>query len=255
MKEVNMIIQPEFELLEQEQNKLYISWENGKHKFPIGPMKFIPKSGLLFYDIIKKISKNKKILDLGCGEMGIISLFAATNNASQITATDIDEKCIFWVNQLKKMYNLNNLTAFRSDVFQNIKGKFDIIVSNPPIMPMKEKNIHNIHDSGGPDGRFFLNKIMENSLSYLENNGQLFLSAFSFLGTENRTGDFPSIKEKALELGYSSFSIVKRTTKILKKDSVTYKQLPYIKTIYPKINIFEDNGMSAVEMQIICMKK
>lgn len=195
------------------------------------------------------------MLDLGCGEMGIISLFALIGNAKNVTAVDIDDNCIFWLKHIKKENSLHNLTILKSDMFQNIQNKFDIIASNPPIMPMEHITMDNVHDSGGNNGRFYLTAIMQNALNYLTKDGYLFLSAFSFLGTDTKTGNQISLKEYAFELGYKSFTIVKKIIKPLSENSVTYQQLPYIKSIYPNMPVLEYNGVPAVEFQILCIKK
>lgn len=244
-----------FNILTDNGKKQFLLWNNGKYKFPIGPMKYIPKSGLFFYDVLKHIVKNKCVLDLGCGEMGIISLFSIISGATKVTAVDIDERCIDWLNHIKKENSLVSLTAFKSDMFQNIREKFDVIVSNPPIMPMNEINSDNVHDSGGRDGRFYLTQIMQNSLNYLKDDGYLFLSAFSFLGTDYPTGEQISLKDYALNIGYSSFEVIKRVLKPLSEESVTYKQLPYISTIYPNMPRLEYYEKPAVEFQILRIKK
>ena len=194
-------------------------------------------------------------MDLGCGEMGIISLFSLINNAKNVTAVDIDNNCISWLEHIKEENNLHNLTILKSDMFQNIHDKFNIIVSNPPIMPMKHITPYNIHDSGGNDGRLYLTTIMQNALNYLTDNGCLYLSAFSFLGTDTVTGNQISLKEYALQTGYKFFEIVKKVIKPLTLNSVTYKQLPYIKSIYPYMPTLEYNGHPAVEFQILRIGK
>ncbi len=240
-----------FNILIDKNNQRFLLWDNGKYKYPIGPMGYVPKSGLFFSEVLMPIVKNKKVLDLGCGEMGIISLFSLIGGAKEVVAVDIDDRCLDWLKHIKETYNLKKLTILKSDMFQNIKGDFDIVVSNPPIMPMKEINIHTVHDAGGRDGRMYLNKIMQDALSHIKDNGNLFLSAFSFLGTDYPTGNQISLKEYALSLGYSSFNVVRKVIKPLSKNSVTYKQLPYIETIYPNMPVLKHKGKTAVEFQIL----
>lgn len=248
-------IEAGFYILTDDCGKRFLTWANGRYKFPIGPMGYVPKSGLFFSNIIQSFVKNKHVLDLGCGEMGIISLFALIGKAKNVTAVDIDDNCVSWLQHIKKENNLHNLTIIKSDMFQNIHDKYEIIVSNPPIMPMEYIRSDNVHDSGGTDGRFYLTTIIQNSLGHLTTNGCLFLSAFSFLGTDTATSNQLSLKEFALQTGYKSFEIIKKTIKPLAEDSITYKQLPYIRKIYPKMSILEYNGQPAVEFQILRIEK
>ena len=244
-----------FHLCTEKTGQKFLIWNNGKQKFPIGPQGYIPKSGLCFYDILNKYSLNKSVLDLGCGEMGIISLFAIEGGAQMVTAVDIDSGCVSWLSHIKKCYSLDKLQVFKSDMFQDVKSLYDIIVSNPPIMPMEQMTDKNIHDSGGYDGRLYLYKIIKEAFCHLNKNGCLYLSAFSFLGTDTRTGYQESLKEYTLNLGYNSFNVVKNIIKPLSEKSVTYNQLPYIRKIYPNMKEIMKHNFPAVEFQILCIQK
>lgn len=62
-----------------------------------------------------------------------------------------------------------------------------------------------IHDVGGKDGRKIINKIIENSNDYLNDDGYLILLVFSYLGVDERTNDKESL-----------FEILKKINLILK---------------------------------------
>ena len=233
----------------------YLFWNNSPYKIPVGPKRIIPKSGLCFFNILKDRVKNKNVLDLGCGEMGILSLFSIYHQAKNVLAVDIDSECVNWLNTIKKMYKIKNLEAKTSNMFEKVTQHFDIIVSNPPIMPMQNITSDVVHDSGGKDGRLFLKTIMKEALNFLTPKGSLILSAFSFLGTNTRTNNDISLKEYAISLGYTSFEIVKQYNKILSSTSVTYQQLPYIKQIYPNAYIEDLNNKIVIKYQIIEIKR
>ena len=232
-----------------------MAWDNQQYKFPIGPQGFIPKSGICFYDVLRSVCAHKKVLDLGCGELGIISLFALQNKADKVTAIDIDSRCVNWLSHIQKEYRLHNLEVFISDMFQNVNDKYDIIVSNPPIMPMENIDTQTVHDAGGKDGRLYLYKIIKEAYSYLNEKGSLYLSAFSFLGTDVQTGKQETIKEYAQSLGYRHFNVIKKVLKTLSPSSVTYQQLPYIKKIYPYMKDIKCGEKTAVEFQILQIQK
>ncbi len=94
-----------------------------------------PESELIIEEVlsnIKKKDRNFKILDIGtgCGCLAI-SLAKELKN-SNITAIDISEKAI---NVAKKNVNQHNVEKQVNVInlnLENIKKKFDIIVSNPP---------------------------------------------------------------------------------------------------------------------------
>ncbi|MFM1582529.1 50S ribosomal protein L11 methyltransferase [Helcococcus ovis] len=70
----------------------------------------------------------KNILDMGCGS-GILSILAKKLNANQVDACDIDEIAIYSTNENSVINNVE-LNAFVSDLFSNVKNKYDFIFAN-----------------------------------------------------------------------------------------------------------------------------
>lgn len=70
----------------------------------------------------------KNILDMGCGS-GILSILAKKLNANQVDACDIDEIAISSTNENSVINNVE-LNAFVSDLFSNVKNKYDVIFAN-----------------------------------------------------------------------------------------------------------------------------
>ncbi len=70
----------------------------------------------------------KNILDIGCGS-GILSILAKKLNANQVDACDIDEIAISSTNENSVINNVE-LNAFVSDLFSNVKNKYDVIFAN-----------------------------------------------------------------------------------------------------------------------------
>lgn len=145
----------------------------------------------------KQKTKNElKILDLGTGSGCIaISLMVRlrspsnmneieglTKNAPncKIFASDISDRA---VETAKKNAILNGIpdtiTFIKSDLFESIKGRFDIIVSNPPYIAQSEfKTLQKevlmeprLALDGGEDGLSFYRKIFNEAPGYLETGG------------------------------------------------------------------------------------
>ena len=74
---------------------------------------------------------NGKILDLGCGAGVIGAMIKKRNPDAQITMTDIHAMALA---SARKTLAENQLEGdvLASDVFSNVEGKFDLIISNPP---------------------------------------------------------------------------------------------------------------------------
>ena len=134
-------------------------------------------------NIAKQINKRKiNILDLCTGSGAIaISIGAYIKNA-KITAVDISSKALNVAKENAKKNNVQ-IELIKSDMFENIKQKFDIIVSNPPYIQTKiiktlSKNVQKepeIALDGGEDGLKFYKQIAKNADKFLENDGYLCL--------------------------------------------------------------------------------
>ena len=72
-----------------------------------------------------------KVLDLGCGAGVIGSMIKKRSPNAQITMTDIHAMAL---ESARKTLSENQLQGevYASDVFSDIEGKFDLIISNPP---------------------------------------------------------------------------------------------------------------------------
>lgn len=133
--------------------------------------------------IIKDANNNIKILDIGTGS-GAISLALSKNlKDSKILGVDISKDAIDLANENKIKLNINNVEFKESDIFSNIKEKFDIIVSNPPYI---NKEDFDILDKklyyepknalyGGEDGLYFYKEIIKNAKNFLNKNGKIYL--------------------------------------------------------------------------------
>ena len=157
----------------------------------------------LIYKVLEYIKKSKKdsfrILDL-CTGSGIIAITLKkeiVEKYTEIVASDISEKALSIA--IENANNNNaNITFIKSDLFENISGKFDLIISNPPYISYKDKTT--IKDSvlnydphlalfAEEDGIYFYRKIIENAVQYLSKDGVIFFE----IGYDQ--------KEKILELG------------------------------------------------------
>ena len=157
----------------------------------------------LIYKVLEHIKKSKKdsfrILDL-CTGSGIIAITLKkeiVEKYTEIVASDISEKALSIA--IENANNNNaNITFIKSDLFDNISGKFDLIISNPPYISYKDKIT--IKDSvlnydphlalfAEEDGIYFYRKIIEKAVHYLSKDGVIFFE----IGYDQ--------KEKILELG------------------------------------------------------
>jgi release factor glutamine methyltransferase len=95
---------------------------------------------------LRVTGSNIRILDLGTGSgclaISVVAQLATRNsqpNNCIITASDISPAALEVAKQNAKKYNAK-IKFIKSDLFQNISGKFDIIIGNLPYVPMKMLN-------------------------------------------------------------------------------------------------------------------
>ncbi len=89
--------------------------------------------------LLENITKNKlegKVLDLGCG-YGVIGIILSDFYPNlKIDMCDITTRAIETTKENAK--NLTNINIFKSDAYENITGKYNYIITNPPIRAGKE---------------------------------------------------------------------------------------------------------------------
>ena len=135
-------------------------------------------------EFILREDNTRKIFDIGTGSGAIGITLAKELPHSTVTATDID-KTALKVAQKNAAYNdVKNVLFLQSDIFSNVSGKFDIIVSNPPYISQKEyeklpKEIKNYEPKNAllaeDEGLFFYKNILNEAKDYLNKNGKIFL--------------------------------------------------------------------------------
>ena len=102
-----------------------------------------PETEILVEEVLKLVNKNNfKILDIGTGSGCIACMIAKHLKDVKVFAGDISQKALKVAKlNAEKLGVKEKITFVNSDLFENIdaKEKFDIIVSNPPYIPIHEK--------------------------------------------------------------------------------------------------------------------
>lgn len=133
--------------------------------------------------ILMKDFENPKILDIGTGSGAISVTLAKELPNSEVLGLDISDEALKIAVENRELNGASNLKFLKSDVFQHVKEKnYDLIVSNPPYIPVKEYNelMPEVKQyeprmalTDGGDGYYFYRKISEESMKYLKNGGYL----------------------------------------------------------------------------------
>ncbi len=168
-----------------------------------------PETELLVEKIINKNQEVKSILEIGTGSGAIAIALAKNLNLDRIDAIDIFEEALKLARKNAKE-NSVEINFYQSDIFENIEGKFDIIVSNPPYISGKEyekfpaeiKNYEPINALlASEDGLIFYKKILEKAKEYLTKSG--------FIYFEIGYDQAEMIKEIAKKNGFDKANVFK----------------------------------------------
>lgn len=141
-------------------------------------------SEILVEMAIKYINERgyKTALDM-CTGSGCLAISIKKNADVDMTAVDVSQKAITIAKRNAKKNNVE-INFIRSNMFEKVDSKFDIIVSNPPYIssdeiPMLDREVIE-HDplialDGGPMGLKYYNIIHDNLRNTLNDGGLLIL--------------------------------------------------------------------------------
>lgn len=122
------------------------------------------------------------VLDLCTGSGCIGISLGKLGNCKSVTLSDISEGALFTANE-NAGRNQVDVTCIQSDLFADIEGTFDVIVSNPPyiesdeilmLMPEVRDYEPRLALDGSADGLLFYRCIIKEAPKYLRKNGYLF---------------------------------------------------------------------------------
>lgn len=132
----------------------------------------------LLANVLKKylqvlIEKNHdlKVLEIGVGSgIQIKTILNLGVKKENISGVDINPEAV------KKCKELE-VNCFKSNLFENVNEKFDVIIFNPPYLPEDEiePKDSQIVTTGGKNGSELINKFLIDAKKYLEERGKIFL--------------------------------------------------------------------------------
>lgn len=179
-----------------------------------------PETELLVKKAVGIIKENgfKQILDIGTGS-GCIACMIAKLTAAQVLGVDISNEALkISLNNAMHLDLMNKALFRKSDLFSKIRDdeKFDMIVSNPPYIPLSEKkNLQiEVRDFEPETALFtkdekgieFYEKIIKSSKNYLNPNGYVIFE----LGINQSD----LVKELFEENGFENIEILKDVSQI-----------------------------------------
>ncbi len=123
----------------------------------------------LLEEEVRKRARGKKVLDVGTGS-GIQARAAYSVGAREVLAVDIDSEVI---EKLKG----GEFEIKKSDLLSKVYGKFDLIVFNPPYLPLdsREDSESALATTGGERGDEIIVRFLREVGEHLERGGEILL--------------------------------------------------------------------------------
>lgn len=158
----------------------------------------------------EKIKGEISVMDMctGSGCIGI-SVAKKCQNTS-VTCVDISKAALEVAKENGKLNGVKNILFIESDLFENVNGKFNVIISNPPYITSAEikKLMPEVKDfephlalDGDSDGLKFYKLIINQSKEYLNENGYILFEIGCDQGEQ--------VKKLLFEKGYTDIEVLK----------------------------------------------
>jgi len=165
-----------------------------------------PETELLVENALKELTPEKTVLDM-CTGSGAIAIAIQKSSGAFVTAVDVSQDAL---DLASENANLNDakIDFIKSDMFTDVEGKFDLIVSNPPYIKSEDiltlqKEVKDFEPTlaldGGSDGYDFYRIIAAESVKHLNEGGVLIM--------ECGIGQAQDIKE--MLTGYKTVEVIK----------------------------------------------
>lgn len=205
------------ELLDKRMGDMPVQYILGRCEFMgmeyhVNEYTLIPRADteVLVEKAIEEINKNRyrTILDIGTGS-GAIAVAIGKYCDVETEAVDISDGAL---QTAMKNAELNNVKVkfIKSDLFQNIDKRYDVIVSNPPyikidVISTLDKQVKDYEPitalDGGVDGLDYYRKIISESDKYINNGGMLLFEIGYDQGED--------VTNLMMEKGYKDVSVLK----------------------------------------------
>lgn len=156
------------------------------HTFQVDERVLIPRQEteeLVSLILAENNDSTCSVLDIGTGSGAIAISLAYARTSWDLTASDISKEALEVAMENARLLQ-TDVTFIHSDCFDNISGKYDIIVSNPPYISEQDKKevAVNVLSSephlalfAADDGTAIYQKIATKAGNYLSKKGKIYL--------------------------------------------------------------------------------
>lgn len=178
-------------------------------RFQVNEYVLIPRQDteILVEEAMRYLHDGMRILDLCTGSGCILLSLLHYSNDCEGVGVDISQEALQVAVQNAELLGIR-ADFLKSDLYEKVTGKFDLLVSNPPyieraIIPtlMEEVREHDpyIALDGGEDGLDFYRRIIGGAQDYLKRGGQILM--------EIGSGQAKAVSELLREAGFKEIDV------------------------------------------------
>lgn len=180
-------------------------------RFQINEYVLIPRQDteILVEEAMRYLHDGMRILDLCTGSGCILLSLLHYSNDCEGVGVDISQEALQVAVQNAELLGIR-ADFLKSDLYEKVTGKFDLLVSNPPyierkVIPTLMEEVREydpyIALDGGEDGLDFYRRIIGGAQDYLKRGGQILM--------EIGSGQAQAVSELLYEAGFKEIDVCK----------------------------------------------
>ena len=180
------------------------------YSFLVNEHVLIPRQDTeILVEQVARVAEGKRVLDMCTGSGCILLSLAKLCNLQSALGVDLSKEALEVANRNRERLQCD-AEFIQSDLFEQVTGSFDVIVSNPPYIEtevitglMEEVREHEPYMAldGGQDGLIFYRRIVSEAGKYLSENGYLCFEIGYNQGLE--------VKKLMEEVGFVECQVIK----------------------------------------------
>lgn len=180
-------------------------------RFQVNEYVLIPRQDteILVEEAMRYLHDGMRILDLCTGSGCILLSLLHYSNDCEGVGVDISQEALQIAAQNAELLGIR-ADFLKSDLYEKVTGKFDLLVSNPPyierkVIPTLMEEVREydpyIALDGGEDGLDFYRRIIGGAQDYLKRGGQILM--------EIGSGQAQAVSELLYEAGFKEIDVCK----------------------------------------------
>jgi release factor glutamine methyltransferase len=157
-------------------------------------------------ELADELPSKSNVIDLGTGTGAIALVLASEFPAWNVQGVDLIPQAVALAQQNAKLNNLQQVKFYQSSWFDNVSGKFDLIVSNPPYIDPDDEHLDQGDVRFEPRTALIAKNKGLADLEFIAQQGRTFLDEGGWLLMEHGYDQQDAIQKILTQLGYQQVS-------------------------------------------------